>query len=219
MNSVVILAWGLLPVVLVVGWEAARCRRQARTGFIGPVSPEGVRWAQYALAAYQLGYAALALSYIDGRGVPALLLASVVFTCLTTGVLLWDLGERHGSWTPRLTDMRAQCYRSRVAVLRRTQVLGRATRRELADGALLRQDMAAGRELAARADQQLRRLQLALSTAAFLRRISYPDTARAELGILLDEQRRILGEAALFLRGTEPVFAGAHVPLPAYATA
>lgn len=209
MPSVQILAWGLLPAAAVVAWDAARARRLQHYGFVGPVSPEGVRWVQYAGFAYQLGYAALALAYIDGRGPSALLLATVGTTCLTTVLLLWHLGERHGSWTPRLTDMRSHCYLSHMAVLRRARFVSRlAFRSHGYDRWSLRADLTRSEALSTRCERQLRRLQLALTTEAFCRRLEHPGTARAELNALAGEQRRLVREAQQFLDQTQPLLQG-----------
>lgn len=206
MRSVIILAWGLLPAVLVLLWEAARRRRERHYGFAPAVSAEGVRWAQYTGASYQLGYAALALAYIDGHGGSLALLLVVVSTCLTTGLLLWHVGDRYGSWTPRLWDMRLQCYRSRQAVARRGRALTRwayrATGVERRDLLEVAEEAA---ELVARCDKQLRRLQLALSTEAFFRRVAHPEGARAELAAIGAEQRAILCAGMALLDRTAPV--------------
>ena len=203
MPNILILAWGVLPAAMVVAWETARQRRILRVGFAAPVSTEGVRWAQYTGAAYLLGYAALALATIDGRS-PAL--AFVVFcTSLTGGLMLWYLGHRYGSETPRLTDMREQCYRCRTAAVRRTHVLGRAIRHEPRLATRLASDLEWSATLIDRCDQQLKALQVALSTDAFVRRVRFPHLGRAEVAYLRDEQAAIINAGVAFLRATAPL--------------
>ncbi|MCZ7599450.1 MAG: hypothetical protein M5U09_19380 [Gammaproteobacteria bacterium] len=58
----------MMPALAVATWEVARYRRRLQRGFAHPVSPEAVRWVQYAGAAYVLGFAGLAMAYVDGRG-------------------------------------------------------------------------------------------------------------------------------------------------------
>ncbi|MCC7491334.1 MAG: hypothetical protein IT204_03260 [Fimbriimonadaceae bacterium] len=215
MPSLQILAWGLLPTVAVALWEASRRRAERRRGFLAPVSPEGIRWTQYAGWAYVLGYAALAMASFDSRHRAVVatisLVVVVVCTALTSGLLLWYLGYRYGSETPRLADQRAHCYRARTALVRRSRLLARAAWH--GQGACDPAYQAACQELVAACDQQLRRLQAALRTEAFLRRVAHPAAARVELGALDREQRRLLEGAAELLGLTVAVAHGDPVPV------
>lgn len=208
MPSLTILAWGLLPAALAVAWEMARLRRQNTHGYVRPVSPEGVRWSQYAAAAYQLGYAGLALAHIDGQadsGRPPLsLLFIVLFTCLTTALLLGHVGLKYGSETPRLADMREQCYRARLVLWRRARCLARAAYHSQGpDRWAMREDISRVEALSADLDRQLDRLQLSLSTEAFFRRVKFPEFGKAEIRSLRDDQNRLLTEVDTFLLATD----------------
>lgn len=206
MRNILILAWGLLPNFAVVVWEIARQRR-SRGGELRPVSPEGIRWVQYAGGAYLLGYAGLALAQIDPDDTtlsPTALVLVVFVTVFSAGLLLWHLGQRFGSETPRLADLREQCYRLRLAIWRRGRALAKCSyRRRGFDRWALRGDLASAQLLQEKCDLQLRRLQHALSTEAFLRRVRFPQHGREEIATLLAEQRWLVDHAREFLAATE----------------
>ena len=207
MPTVSILALGLLPALAVATWEVARQRRRALRGFARPVSPEGVRWVQYTAAAYELGYAGLAVAYIDGReGGPAsalLFLGVVCCTCCASGLLLWSLGVKYGSDTPRLTEMRADIYRSRLLLHSRANQLGRLAHRGLNyERWSLTTDAERGRELMQRCTEQLARIQAALTTRSFMMRVRDARHGRSEVRILRSEQARLLQLTEAYLAET-----------------
>jgi len=213
MPTVWILALGLLPALAVATWEVARQRGRARRGFAKPVSPEGVRWVQYAAAVYELGFAGTAVAYVDGRDggqlAALLFLAVICCTCFASGLLLWGLGLKYGSDTPRLTEMRADIYRCRLMIHHRAVELGRLSHRvpNLNCDALTT-DAERGRDLMQRCTEQLARIQVALTTRSFMRRVRDARHGSAEVRLLRQEQSELLKQTAAYLRDTAAESAG-----------
>jgi len=206
-----LLALGLAPAAGFAIWEASLRRRTRRFGVACPVSAEGVRWALYAAGAYELAYASLTVAWLDGavRAAGALvpLVTATICTMLATGLLLWHLGERYAPRIPRLGDLRADVYGTRLAIVRRCRLLRWQASRRRPEMSTADREAAGGEMLLRRSDAQLRRLQQALTTQSFLRRVKSDPEARAQLDAIVGEQRRLLGDVQHFLARTEPVLA------------
>ena len=206
MNAVVIvrlLAVGLLPALFFGAWELRLRRGERRSGLPSPVSAEGLRWLLYAAGAYELCYAGLAVAWLDGRHVasaPALI-AAVVFIMLATGVLLWDLGTRYAPRIPRLDHLRIECYRARLVLTRRARLLRWYAYRFGG----MRGELTDIDALVADCGEQLHRLQRAMSTEVFLRRVRRDPLARAEVEHILAAQHRMLRDAQRCLLATAPL--------------
>ncbi len=214
MSRVIILAWGLLPAVLILIWEGLRRRRENHGETVPPASAEGIRWSQYAGASYILAYAAVSLSWVDSRGPSVALLIIVGCASFSSALLLYYLGLRYGSEAPRLRDMREQCYQGRVALWRRGRVLTRAAFRS--DGYHrwgLREDIGRADELTGRCGAQLSRLQMAMTTESFVRRLTDRKVGRDETEQLMTEQRRLLRDIDDFLTATQGVQDAAELAL------
>jgi len=203
MASIKLLVLGLLPALALTIWEASRRGRSRRAGSLLAPCAEGFRWALYAAAVWELCYAGLALAWLDsrhaGHGASSALVAVVIATTLATLLLLWHFGERYAPVIPRLGDWREACYVTRIALTRR----GRALRYQAhhSQGGNV-EAIAEIDALLTIAGAQLHRLQQALSTQVFLRRVRSEPQAKAQLAEIVAEQRRLLQRAHVVLAAT-----------------
>ena len=214
MASIRLLVLGLLPALALTLWEALRRQRSRRAGSVVAPCAEGLRWALYAAAVYELGYAGLALAWLDagqaGRGGSSVLVAGVLSTSLATLLLLWHFGERYAPVIPRLGDWREACYLTRLALLRRVRTLRYAAHNgSRGHGAAI----AEMERLLGVANAQMHRLQRALSTQVFFARIRRDTAARAQLAEIVAEQRELLHAAHCVLAATAAHAAGTSEPV------
>jgi hypothetical protein len=195
-----LLALGLLPAVGFGIWEMSLRRAERRSGVATPVSAEGLRWLLYGAGVYELCYGGLAVAWLDGGegSRPPLLIAAVICVMLATGVLLWDLGSRYAPRIPRLGDMRRECYRARLQLTARVRLLRWHGYR---NGGL-DDEIAEFDGLVSDSGRQLHRLQHALTTEVFLRRVRRDELARREADEILDAQHRLLRDAQRCLLAT-----------------
>jgi len=203
MASIKLLVLGLLPALALTIWEASRRGRSRRAGSLLAPCAEGFRWSLYAAAVWELCYAGLALAWLDGRhaghGASSALVAVVISTTLATLLLLWHFGERYSPVIPRLGDWREACYVTRIALTRRVRALRYQAHHSQGGHA---EAIAEIDFLLTIAGAQLHRLQQALSTQVFLRRVRSEPQAKAQLAEIVAEQRRLLQRAHVVLAAT-----------------
>jgi hypothetical protein len=194
-----------VPAIAALAWEVRLQRRSCRVALGNPVSPEAIRWGQYAAAVYQLGHAALALAAFDDRGQLSVwpLLTVIACSCASGGLLWWSLGQKYGSETPRLHDLRQQLYSARLKVWQRQrEVAWHAWHSRGSNRLYWQADATSATRLLRRLSDQMALLQGELSTDGFVTRLRDPRGFRAQLDEIALVHRQLLAEVDAFLVDT-----------------